>query len=140
LLNKTEWDSVAIIRPYLKKEHLNAFDLTKGSQIKDSMEYVTNVEWAQGLLFFMDGQVANYSVIPGNPSFQAIDISSRVAIPILTRSQCEVSLITVLSSANDRSYFFIPSDYSNGSFEYKTTVPTADLESVLDSLLLNKLK
>src|SRR5688500_16530016 len=134
LFDKTEWDSIVIIRPYLPKEYLNGIDFNAMPEAKDSMEYVINVEWMQGLLFFRENSVSNYSVIPGNPSFSKIDELIPQTIPILIKSKCKVVLMNVVGSNGDQSFYFVPSDYaSTVSEEQRRKAP----KGTLDSLLVN---
>lgn len=134
LFDKTEWDSIAIIRPYLPKEYLDGVDFSAMPEAKDSMEYVINVEWMQGLLFFKRNTLSYYSVIPANPSFSKIDDLTPRAIPILIPSKCKVDLVNVVGSDGDQTFYFVAKDYASTVSEQESRKPP---EGTLDSLLIN---
>jgi hypothetical protein len=106
LFNKSSWDSIFVILPYLPEEYLDELDMCGNSTAKDSMRYVAGVEWRQGLLFFKGDCVAYYSVVPGNPGFQNIGSVAK-AFPVIKRAECEVILVRVTAN-RDQSFFFFP--------------------------------
>jgi len=111
LFNKSEWDSIAFVFPYLPIQDLNSINFCNMNDVKDTMEYVVGVEWNFGLLFLKGNCVDSYSVVGGNPSFVEILGRDRPSIPILRRSDCKIHLLNVPSESGPQSIFFMPSDY-----------------------------
>lgn len=132
LFKKTQWDSVAVILPYLPKKYLDEINFYGNTLAKDSMQYVIGVDWAQGLLFFNDNRLSNYSVIHGTPSFKDIEGLRRSAVPILKRSECQVMLVNVPSGDGDQSFFFLPRGPNS---KYLAPDPIKEPTGSLDSLL-----
>lgn len=108
LFNKSDWDSIMIIRPYLPEKNLHGIDFKALPEAKDSMFHVIGVEWAQGLLFFKKNKLSSYSVIGGNPSFSRIDAEHPTVIPIIKRSNCQLLLKMTRSPSGYENMFFLP--------------------------------
>jgi hypothetical protein len=135
LFNKSSWDSIAFIFPYLPERDLDDIYFCNVNEIKDTMRYVVGVEWNFGLLFLKNNCVESYSVVGGNPSFVEIVGKDRPSIPILKRSDCKVKLINVPGEGGRQSFFFIPLNYPMEE-ELKKLEPLYELPRPIDSLKL----
>ena len=131
IFDKSDWDSIAVIRPYLPKKYLRSFDFGTNSEVKDSMEYVIQVDWAQGLLFYKGNTVTGYSMISSNVSFSKIDALSPKAVPIITRSKCEAILTKTISSDGDASFFILPIELIDAWEPQRIEYPKGSLDSLL---------
>lgn len=111
LFDKTPWDSMAIVLPYLSNECLNRVDFRGNKSAKDTMEHVISVDWRQGLLFFKNGHLTYYSVISASPRFDKTLGDSTSSIPVVKRSECQVLLTNVPGPNGEHSFFFFPIDF-----------------------------
>lgn len=111
LFDKTQWDSMAVVLPYLPDEYLDRVDFRGNEAAKDTMEHVISVDWRQGLLFFRNGHLAYYSVISASLRFDKTLGDSTSSIPVVKRSKCRVLLTNVPGLNGEHSLFFFPIDF-----------------------------